>query len=121
MKKITLVLAVFCSMFLSSCAVHEGMTSNLNNNTTEVVLAKNNYKILERVQGESQANYIFGFGGLSRNGLIAEAKANMLENADILGSSKAIINETVEYKSSIFPFFGSKKVIVSAYIVEFTN
>ncbi|WP_233265954.1 DUF6567 family protein [Formosa sp. L2A11] len=120
-KFIKVAIIVLSMTSLSSCAVHSGLVSNQNNNTTEVVLTKNNYKIIERVQGESEARYVLGFGGLKKNGLIAKAKSNMLENADIIGSSKAVINETVELKQSFFPFVTKVKVIVSAYIVEFTE
>ncbi len=65
--------------------------------------------------------YIFGIGGHDRNGMIEEARAEMLENADLVGSSKAVINETVEVKHSFFPFVRKYDVIVSAYIVEFSN
>ena len=108
-------------ILLSSCALHKGLTTNLNTNTTEVVLSQNNYKVVERVIGKSQTLYVFGIGGHTKEGLIAEAKANMLSNANILGSSKAIVNETVEIKNSLFPFVRKCKVIVSAYVVEFTE
>jgi len=85
------------------------------------VLSKKNFKVIESVQGESEAIYIFGIGGLSKKAMIAEAKANMLTNANIVGSSKAIINETVEIIHSLFPFFRKYKVTVSAHIVEFTE
>ena len=85
------------------------------------MLSKKNFKVIESVQGESEAIYIFGIGGLSKKALIAEAKANMLTNANIVGSSKAIINETVEIIHSLFPFFRKYKVTVSGHVVEFTE
>jgi len=85
------------------------------------VLSKKNFKVIESVQGESEAIYIFGIGGLSKKAMIAEAKANMLTNANIVGSSKAIINETVEIIHSLFPFFRKYKVTVSGHVVEFTE
>ncbi len=120
MKKL-FFLFIGISFLFSSCAIHSGLTSNLNNHTTEVVLAKKNFKVVERVEGESQALYIFGIGGLSKKALIAEAKKNMLSNANIVGTSKALINESVEIKHSLFPFVGMCKVIVSGYIIEFTE
>ncbi len=120
MKKIA-VLVIGITLLFSSCGIHDGLTRNLNNHTTEVVLSKKNFKIIERVQGESEVTYIFGIGGLSKKAMIAEARANMLAKADIVGGSKVIINETVEMKYSLFLFVGKQKVIVSAHIVEFTE
>jgi len=85
------------------------------------VLSKKNFKVIGSVQGESQAMYVFGIGGLSKKAMIAEARANMLSKADIVGGSKAIINETVEVKSSFFPIVRLFKVIVSGHIIEFTE
>lgn len=120
MKKISFLI-IGAMLLLSSCAIHNGLTSNLNNHTTEVVLSKKNFKVVEAVKGEAQAMYIFGIGGLSKKAMIAEARANMLSNANIVGSSKAIINETVEIKHSLFPFVRLNKVTVSGHIVEFTE
>ena len=49
-------------------------------------------------------------GGLSKKAMIAEARANMLSKANIVGGSKAIINETVEIKHSFFPIVRLYKV-----------
>jgi len=120
MKKLTILL--IGTMFLfSSCAVHDGLTSNQNNHTTEVVLAKKNFKVTKSVQGESQAMYVLGIGGLSKKAMVAEARADMLSKANIVGSSKAIINETVEVKHSLFPIVRLYTVTVSGHIVEFTE
>ncbi len=120
MKKSISLISLIALLF-TSCAVHNGLTTNQNNHTTEVVLSKNNYKVIERVQGEAQTRYILGIGGLSKKALVAEAKADMLSKANIIGSSKAIINETVEVKHSFFPFVRLYKVTVTGHIVEFTD
>lgn len=117
-----LFLLIGLTFLFSSCGVHSGLTRNLNHHTTDVVLSKKNFKVIESVQGESQTFYVFGIGGFSKNAMIAEAKAKMLSRADIIGSSRAIINETVEIKRTFFaPFYGKYKVIVSGHIVEFTE
>jgi len=119
MKKLTFLL-IGLTFLISSCAVHDGLTTNSNNHTTEVVLSEKNFKIIESVQGEAEVQYIFGIGGTKKKALIAEARANMLNKANLVGSSKAVINETIEMQYSIFPFWGKHKVIVSAYVIEFT-
>jgi hypothetical protein len=120
MKKNLLLLAGISFLF-SSCAIHSGMTTNSNNHTTEVVLSKKNFKVIESVKGESQAMYVFGIGGHSKNALISEAKVKMLSKANIIGGARALINESVEIKNSFFPFFVKYKVTVSGHIVEFID
>ncbi|NHB70312.1 DUF6567 family protein [Perlabentimonas gracilis] len=118
MKKLALVFIVAMFM-LSGCAFHNGLTTNQNNHTTEVVLSQKNFRVVESVRGESEARYIFGIGGLARNAMISEARASMLAKANIVGTSRAIVNETVEIKRSIFPFVSKYKVTVSGHVVEF--
>lgn len=105
----------------SSCALHSGIPKNINNNSTEVVLSKNNYKVMETVQGHSKAMYVFGIGGLSKNALTAQARLNMLSKAPLIGGSKAVINEVVEVKHSIFPFVRTYKVTVTGNVIEFIH
>jgi hypothetical protein len=45
----------------------------------------------------------------------------MLSKANIVGGSKAIINQTVEIKHSFFPFVRKYKVTVSGHIIEFID
>jgi hypothetical protein len=117
----TLIFLIGMAILMPGCALHNGLTFNTNSHTTEVVLAKKNFRVTEMVQGESSATYVFGFGGLSRKAMIAEARADMLTQANMVGSSKAIVNETVEVKHSFFPFVRKYKVTVSGHIVEFTE
>ncbi|MBQ2908021.1 MAG: hypothetical protein II981_07670 [Bacteroidales bacterium] len=118
-KSLFLVLVVI--MFgMTSCSLHDGLTHNLNQNSTNVVLQDNNYTIVQKVRGESQADYFFYFGGFRKKGLIEEARADMLENANLIGSSKAVINETVETSYTTFcGIYSNVKVTVSGYVVEF--
>ncbi|MGQ1908186.1 DUF6567 family protein [Marinifilum sp. RC60d5] len=120
MKKISFLL-VGVTLLFSSCAIHNGLTTNSNNHETQVVLAKKNFKLVKNVKGESKATYIFGIGGHARQAMIEEAKSKMLRKADMMGSSKAIINETVEIKHSLFPFFRKYELTVSGQVVEFTE
>ena len=120
MKNLTFSLLI-TGTILSGCASHHGITKNYNQNTTEVVLTKKNFKVIKSVKGQAEATYIFGIGGLAKNGLIAEAKFQMLNQAGLEGSARTIVNETVEVKKSGFPFVSKYKVIVSAQIVEFTE
>ncbi len=123
MKKVLLALSFVAMLFgMSSCQLHSPMTSNINQNSTNVVLQDNNYKIVQKVSGEAQADYILYFGGFRKDGLIEAARAEMLENANLIGSSRAVINENVEYSTTtIAGIYTNVKVIVSGYVVEFTE
>lgn len=114
-------LLVGITFLFSSCAIHNGLITNSNNHETQVVLAKKNFKLVKNVKGEAKATYIFGIGGLARQAMVEEAKSKMLRKADMVGSSKAIINETVELKHSLFPFFRKYEITVSGQVVEFTE
>ncbi|WP_019037449.1 DUF6567 family protein [Psychroflexus tropicus] len=120
-KKFTIIAGLVSTVLLTSCAGHYGLTTNINNHTTEVVLADNNFKVISSVSGDASVTYILGIGGLSKKALIAEARKEMLEKANLEGSAKAIINETVEIKGTSFPFVGKKTVTVSAQVIEFLD
>lgn len=115
-----LFLLLVTVLLFSNCSVHQGLTSNLNNHTTGVVLSQNNFTVIQNVQGEAKGTSFFGIGG-AKNALIAEAKAQMLSRADIIGKPRAIVNETVEINRSFFPIVRVLKVTVSGHIIEFTE
>ena len=123
MRKLLMLLLLVATLFgVSSCQLHSPVTVNLNQNNTNVVLQDNNYKIVQKVRGESQADYFFYLGGFRKKGLIEEARADMLDNANLIGSSRAVINETVETSVTNFAGIYSKiKVTVSGYVIEFTE
>jgi len=100
--------------------MHSGLTFNTNNNVTNVVLQGNNYKIVQKVQGTASGVSVLGIGGPFR-AIVAKARSEMLKNANLVGHSRAIINETVEVNSKYFVLFGVKTITVSAYVIEFTG
>jgi hypothetical protein len=120
MKKITylFILSLFA---LSSCVVHHHKFTNIAGHNTEVVLSKKNYRVLERVSGESETFYLLGILGGYKESLIEEARQDMMQKANLTGGAKALAYETVSerYTNAII---GIKvKVIVSAYVVEFSE
>ena len=123
MRKLLMLFVLVATLLgVSSCQLHSGIAANLYQNNTNVVLQDNNYQIIQKVRGEAQANYFFYFGGFRKKGLIEEARAEMLENANLVGSSKAVINETVETSlTTIAGVFSFVKVTVSGYVIEFTE
>ena len=121
MKKTLLTLVIISTIFLTSCASHHGIPKGFNQNSTEVVLSKRNFNVVKFVKGDAKATYVFGIGGLSRQGLIAEAKSKMLQGAGLEGSSRTIINETVEVKKTGIIIVSKYEVIVSGLVIEFTE
>ena len=123
MRKLLMLFVLVATLFgVSSCQLHSPVAANLYQNNTNVVLQDNNYKIIQKVRGEAQADYFFYFGGFRKKGLIEEARAEMLESANLVGSSKAVINETVETSlTTIAGIYTNVKVTVSGYVIEFTE
>jgi len=118
MKKIVLFSAL--ALLLASCGVTRELSHNVNNHT-QVVLAKNNFKVVEHVKGEASNQYFLLIIGGGRRALVEKARAKMLQNANLVGSSRAVINETVE---SHWIFIGvgiQYTVSVSADVIEFTE
>ncbi len=121
MKRLSFFAALLLLILtFSSCRVHTGFTSTQNQQQTQVVLSNSNYRIVKYVEGAETAGYflIFG-GGASKRGLEARARENMLKEAGLLGSSRAVINEKVEFQADQFLFYSAVRCIVSAYVVEF--
>jgi len=120
MKKLFFSLFVSVCLF-SSCATHSSHTGNLNSHLTNVELSSNNFKVTNQVSGSAKATYVFGIGGLSKKSLVQVARQEMYSKADLIGGSKALVNETLDTKISFFFLFWKMQVNTSAHIVEFTN
>jgi len=112
MKKNVFV-ALGIMLFLSSCAFHKGFIT-----AGSASLSSNNFKILKLAKGEAKATRIFCIGGLGKNGLVAAAKKNLLENYP-LKDGQALANITVDFKNSFIFFFNQTKVTMTADIIEF--
>lgn len=107
---------------ISSCGVGAAIVTNHNQNATEVHLSGNNFKIVDQVSGSSEASYIMAIGGINKRQLYENAYSSMMKKANLLNSSKAIINVmTEEHFSGFAPFFVRRTITVSAQVVEFTR
>lgn len=123
MNKLKLILiALVAITAFAGCGVHTAYVGNVNSNITQVELSQNNFKVVDKVSGKSTATYIIGIGGLSNKALIEKAKTQMLQNANLRGTSRAIVNMTTEFHISlVYPIFFQRTVTVSAHIIEFTE
>ncbi len=123
MKKVHLYSAFLAlSVVLSSCGFNSAFISNHNQNATQVQLTSNNFKVVDQVSGSAEVRYILGFGGLKQKRLYENAYADMVKKANLLNSSKALINVmTEEHYGGFAPIVYTRTVTVSAQVVEFTK
>jgi hypothetical protein len=118
----TIIPILFLTLLFSACGVNQAFVLNQNLNTTHVQLGSNNFKVLERITGSAEVKYILCFGGMSKTRLYENAYADMLTNAKLTGSPKAIINVmTEEHAGGVVPFSWKRTVTVSALVIEFTR
>lgn len=120
MKKSVLAIAASIALLTTSCGISRQATNNQNVNQTKVVLATKNYKVIGQVEGESNQNYWFGIGGLSKQSLGESAMSEMYKNAN-LKDSQAIINVNVSYKNKFILIYSGAKAIATGTIIEFTE
>ena len=123
MKKIGIYsVLLLLAAFISSCGIGVSLVTNHNQNATEVHLSGNNFKVVDQVSGSSEASYILAIGGMKKRQLYENAYSSMMKKANLLNSSKAIINVmTEEHVSGFAPFFIRRTITVSAQVVEFTR
>lgn len=123
MKKITsLVVALASVIMLSSCGVNSALTLNHNQNSTQVHLNSNNFKVVDHVSGSSEVKYIFLIGGAKMKQLYENANADMMKKAGLLNTSRALINTvTEEHVGGFPPFYFKRTVTVSSHVIEFTK
>jgi hypothetical protein len=123
MKKISnYSVLLLLTTFLSSCGIGAAFVTNHNQNATEVHLSGNNFKVIDQVSGSSETSYVLAIGGMNKRQLYENAYSTMMKKANLLNSSKAIINVmTEEHVSGFAPFFVRRTITVSAQVVEFTR
>ncbi len=119
MKKLVFYFSMI--ILMSSCVAATGLVSN--NLLTTVELSEANYKVVDKVSGSATVRYILGLGGNKKNALVAQARSNMLRRAELVGGSRAIVNEIVEEKNQAIlgTLIVKKTITVNAHIIEFTN
>jgi len=107
---------------LSSCGIGAALVINHNQNATEVHLSENNFKVIDQISGSSETSYIMAIGGIDKRQLYEKAYSNMMKKANLINSSKAIINVlTEEHVSGFAPLFVRRTITVSAQVIEFTR
>ncbi len=120
--KIKIAAIIVMAVVLSSCGVNSALVLNHNNNATQVQLSSNNYKVIDKISGSAEVEYICMIGGLKKTQLYENAYSAMMGKANLLNSSKALINiVTEEHVGGLPPFYYKRTVTVSAHVIEFTK
>ena len=123
MKNILLTtIIMFALLFLNSCGVNNALITNQNQNSTQVHLSTNNYKVVERVTGSAEVDYILFIGGINKRQLYENAYSDMMNKVDLLSDSKALINiVSEEHVGGVPPFYFTRTITVSAHVIKFTD
>lgn len=122
MKTLFIALALGAIVILSSCGVNYAAIANHNLNNTQVQLSSNNFKVVDKVTGTAYVQYIVFIGGLKKQQLYEKAYSDMLAKANLLNSSKALVNIlTEEHYMFITPYYIRRTLTVSANVIEFTR
>ncbi|MDR0995166.1 MAG: hypothetical protein LBL81_02615 [Tannerella sp.] len=86
---------------------------------TNVVLSHKNFVVEGTVEGQAKNVYILGFGGLLSTNLLGEAKAKMIESANLRGHARAIVNVTYDTHVSCYVLFSKYTVTATGTVIEF--
>jgi hypothetical protein len=122
MKTIKTLALAFFAVILTSCGVNSSLIVNHNQNSTQVHLASNNFKVIDKVSGSSEVKYICLIGGLKKRQAYENAYADMLSKANLMNGSKAVVNVlTEEHIGGVPPFFYRRTITVTANVIEFTK
>jgi hypothetical protein len=81
-----ITIALFC-LSLSSFEVSSAIIQNTNQNATQIQLASNNSKVVDKVNGSATANYACMIGGLKKKQLYENAYFDMINKANLLNNS----------------------------------
>ena len=102
--------------------VNNSSASNSSAVLTNVELSKNNFKVIGSVKGSASNWWIFLiFGGMKKN-ILGQAHQQMLAEAKLEGTSKAVINVTYDWhKMFVLIFFGKSTVTAHGTVIEFTS
>jgi len=105
---------------LTSCGVNTSFFINHNQNNTQVHLASNNYKVVDRVSGSAQVKYVCLIGGTRQKQLYENAYSAMLSKANLINAPRALMNVvTEEHIGGVPPFYYTRTITFTAHVIEF--
>ena len=115
MKKLSFSLLFLTGLvFLNSCGINYANVVNHNQNATQVHLASNNFKVVDKVSGTAEVSYVLIFGGVNRKQLYKNAYTEMINSANLVSGSKALVNVlSEEHLGGVPPFYYPLKTLPS--------
>jgi hypothetical protein len=121
-KPLLSLLFILLMLISSSCGVSSAVYSNLNQNATQVQLASNNYKIIDKVSGSVETKYIFLIGGMNHRQQYENAYSTMVSKANLINEPRALVHlVNEEHFRGFFPFYFTRKITYTAHVIEFTK
>lgn len=118
MKKLFAICAVLLGILsVSGCGVSVAVMPALNE--TNVVLSQSNFTVVGDVQGQSEATYILGIGGLSRKALEANAVNDMINAAGLNGSQTVTNIRTHVSCSDVLGIYRKIVITATGTVIEF--
>ena len=119
-KSIKLLFVAGLLLTLSGCSAHLN-TLALVQNSPEVILREDNFRVVGMAEATTSVNRILGIGGISRKAVLENAVAELFKNANLTGS-QTIVNITERVSlTGVPPFFTKRTITTVGTIVEFTD
>ena len=119
-KSIKLLFVAGLLLALSGCSAHLN-TLAMVQNSPEVILREDNFRVVGMAEAATSVNRIFGIGGITRSAVRENAVAELFKNANLKGS-QTIINITERVSlTGVPPFFTRHTITTVGTIVEFTD
>jgi signal transduction histidine kinase len=82
------------------------------------LLSQKNFHVVNTVEAEVSATYIFGIGGLNKKALHDNVVAELTKNAGLTGS-QALVNVTVNYSSKLILCYNKVTCHAEGTVIEF--
>ena len=118
-----LIFCLIATLSLTGCWIGRHSTLNSHSNTSSTIarvdLNKANFKVVGYAKGSAQCTYILWYGGMKRDALLENARADMFKDANLVGESRVILNENIDIRHGYGFFKRTVLVTVSGYVYEF--
>jgi hypothetical protein len=99
---------------LAGCSAHVGVQP-----TTGATVNQDNFEVVRSVSGTATHTKIFGFG--TAGNMLKQARLDAVNNAGLVGTSRAIINWTSDFEYTFYGPVVTKRVVLSGEVVRFTD
>lgn len=122
--KTSLIALLSSLLFLvvTSCGISSATYVNHNQNTTQVQLAANNFKVVDKVSGSAEVQYVCLIGGTNQRQQYENAYSAMVTQANLVNAPRALVHVVSEqHFRGFFPFYYTRRITFTAHVIEFTK